>query len=479
MTTSFRWRLTAICLAAGIFRFRGLFANSFHADEALYASWARLIAVWRDPLLWGQALDKPPLLFYAQAFFYSLAGAPVEWAARLPNLIASLLLIPIMARLAWHLYREETTTLITATITAFSPFLIQFSPTAFTDPLLVCLIFAALLAQTRPKSARLAGICLGCAIAVKQPAWLFAPLFAAMGLLMGWSKQQWRNAGIGFLLIAIPLAIWDVARWHNNSWAALSRNYGGIRLAYSWELGLRWREWGKLWTLTHGVPLFGWLIVAVSPFYLWRTWRNWGRKSTADQLFLIFLTAYFLFHWLLVIPVWDRYLLPAIPLAAILLGRSTTLLIDHPFFQRRAFYHHAAWLLLAMAMSPAALRAKDGVYPIGGRPGADMGAAQVAAFLDEQAYPYGTVLYDQAYGWHWRYYLFDKTIYHAWFPNVDDLLDNLAAFGDVGTRLLILPPDHRAQLIESSLIEADYQLHWLFTATHPNGDAGMSLYQIE
>ena len=44
------WSVVIIWLGAAL-RLRGLFANTFHADEALFASWARLIAVWRDPLL--------------------------------------------------------------------------------------------------------------------------------------------------------------------------------------------------------------------------------------------------------------------------------------------------------------------------------------------------------------------------------------------------------------------------------------------
>ncbi|RMG96345.1 MAG: glycosyltransferase, partial [Chloroflexi bacterium] len=78
-----QWALLGVVWITAVFRFRALFANTFHADEALFASWARLIAVWRDPLLVTQAVDKPPLLFYLQAVFYPLFG-PVMWAARLP-----------------------------------------------------------------------------------------------------------------------------------------------------------------------------------------------------------------------------------------------------------------------------------------------------------------------------------------------------------------------------------------------------------
>ena len=90
--TDYRLRLVFITWLTAVLRLPSLFANSFHADEALFASWARLIAVWRDPLLQTVAVDKPPLLFYLQAFFFPLQG-PVEWAARLPNLIASIILV--------------------------------------------------------------------------------------------------------------------------------------------------------------------------------------------------------------------------------------------------------------------------------------------------------------------------------------------------------------------------------------------------
>ncbi|HID54780.1 MAG TPA: hypothetical protein EYP41_22425, partial [Anaerolineae bacterium] len=149
-----RWTLVGLVLLAFFLRLRGLFANTFHADEALFASWARLIAVWRDPLLVTQPVDKPPLLFYLQALFYPLQG-PVEWAARLPDFIASLLLVPLTAVFARYLERESQVSqisqifsgpLMAAAFVAFSPLTIQFSATAFTDPLLTFWLTASLAA---------------------------------------------------------------------------------------------------------------------------------------------------------------------------------------------------------------------------------------------------------------------------------------------------------------------------------------------
>ncbi len=131
-----------------VLRAPGLFANRFQADEALFATWAREIAVWRDPLLAMQPVDKPPLLFYLQALFYPLFG-PVEFAARWPIWIASLLLVPLVGILAWKLYRQVETAVFAAALVALFPLAIQFSPTAFTDPLLTFFLITACTAVPR------------------------------------------------------------------------------------------------------------------------------------------------------------------------------------------------------------------------------------------------------------------------------------------------------------------------------------------
>ncbi|MBN1963967.1 MAG: hypothetical protein JW910_04940, partial [Anaerolineae bacterium] len=67
-----------------------LFADSaLDVDEALFASFARQISHEGNPLLLGQPVDKPPLLFYVVAASFKLSGQPVAWAARLPNFLAS------------------------------------------------------------------------------------------------------------------------------------------------------------------------------------------------------------------------------------------------------------------------------------------------------------------------------------------------------------------------------------------------------
>ncbi|MCB0034183.1 MAG: hypothetical protein KDE51_09195, partial [Anaerolineales bacterium] len=251
-------------------RFPSLFANRFHADEALFASWARLIAVWRDPLLQHTAVDKPPLLFYFQAIFYPLQG-PVEWAARLPNFIVSILLIPLVGMIVWEVsgircqgsgVRGQVSGVrgavwVAAGLVAFSPLAIQFSATAFTDPLMSFWVVLALWFVLR-KRAFTAGFIFGLALATKYQALLFAPLLIVFAWQMGWSGRQWVRAAAGWLIPLTAVVGWEVARTGTfGLWTAQMSSYGGVRLAWSWELRPRLVGWLYLLPYVLG---WGWLI---------------------------------------------------------------------------------------------------------------------------------------------------------------------------------------------------------------------------
>ena len=69
-----------------------------HPDEALFAAQARTVSAWGDILLRGSDLDKPPLAIYSLAASFALLG-PSEFAARLPNVFASVLTLAVLYRL--------------------------------------------------------------------------------------------------------------------------------------------------------------------------------------------------------------------------------------------------------------------------------------------------------------------------------------------------------------------------------------------
>lgn len=474
MLRSWRFWLLVCCLLGASLRFHGLFANRFSADEALFAGWARLIAVWRDPLLLTQAVDKPPLLFYLQALFYPLFG-PVEWAARMPSLIASLLLVPLVAQLARRLTGDTLAAMVTALFVAVSPLAVQFSATAFSDPLLTFWVMAALYGATRPAPFR-AGLLFGLALATKYQAALFAPLLVGVVWLAGYGRdtKYWLRLSVGLLAVVGALFAWQAARPATGGLVALQwANIGGARLARSWELWPRLRGYARLWSLALGWPMI--ILAVVVILGLAGSRRVSSRVQPADALLALFIFGYLSLHWLWAVPVWDRYLLPVLPLVAILIARGLSLLwasAGQVSWARPVFI--LALVVLAIAHLPTAAAARSGRLPIGGRPDADGGAAAVARLLKDA--PYGTVLYDHEYSWHWRYQLFDSRVYVSWFPDADALLADLAVFAGQGPpRYIALPSSDSARPIIRRLLENGYRLEPLDAHA---GEPDMTLYRI-
>lgn len=462
-----RWGLTAVTLLAAALRWHGLFANSFHTDEALFASWARLLAVWRDPLLLTQPVDKPPLLFYLQALFYPLQGA-VPWAARLPNWIASLWLAPLTGQLAWRLTRERGTAVLAAFLLAASPLHVQFSASAFTDPLLTFWLAAALLAVLSGRWGW-AGVLFGLAAATKHQAWLFLPLLVGTAVLWQGTRthpetrrgmnaekrRDWLRAGgrwlAGFAPVWGAALLWMGVRGGGGRlWSQQMANFGGVRLAWSWELWPRLLAWLQLWPTVlpgAGLLLLVWLL------FSWRQRRNFRVANLwAWNLFILF---YALLHFVLAVPVWDRYLLPLTPLLAVSVSR-----IPYTVFGQRLTAHGSrltAYVFLIIALLPFGWVARNGRYPVGSFPGADSGAEATAALLADA--PYGTVLYDHWYSWQWRYHLFDSGVYVSWFPYPAALAQDLQAFGrDGAPRYLALPRGETADPVRRAVAAAGFAL---------------------
>ncbi len=90
--------LLLICAVAFALRLGPLFDNRFHPDEALFSTWALKIARGENLLLTGVPVDKPPLLIYLSALSFFIFGQS-ELAARVPNLMASVVSVVLVWRL--------------------------------------------------------------------------------------------------------------------------------------------------------------------------------------------------------------------------------------------------------------------------------------------------------------------------------------------------------------------------------------------
>jgi 4-amino-4-deoxy-L-arabinose transferase-like glycosyltransferase len=479
--------LSGLVWVAAFFRYDALFANHFHVDEALFASYARLIATWRDPLLAAQNVDKPPLLFYLQALFFPLMG-PVEWAARLPGFIASVLLVPLVALFAWRLYREAETSVLAAVLITLSPVAIQYSATAFTDPLLVSLLLLSLLLASGKSYPVLSGLFLGFAVVTKFQAWLFVPILIGITRLQEWTWQQWRRWLAGFLTTLLALVLWEVARSGGPVlWSNQIGNFGGVRAVWSWEVGPRLSAWAGTLQMAFGLPILVGLALLTFVILWVRANRKRDNAGSIDIMLILALLAYLIIHWLIAVPIWDRYLLLLAPLFSILLARAITVLWK--WSEEWSGRYQKRWKRIALQVAvsltlpglillgliPNAVRARSGQWPIGGQSTADQGAWQVANYLANE--PYGTVLYDHWYSWQWQYHLFDKGVYVSWFPHPDALAEDLDAFGDSGgDRYLILPASEAARPVKRAIATTDFQLHQVLLTDY---EPGMLLYRIE
>jgi 4-amino-4-deoxy-L-arabinose transferase-like glycosyltransferase len=452
----------------------------FHPDEALFASFARAIAVWKDPLLAATPVDKPPLLFYLQAICYPFLG-PKEMAARLPNLFASLLAVALTYKVTARLplnpggmsrYGGWRAGILAAVLIGLSPLAVAFGATAFTDSLMVAWGLAALLAAVSARPGW-AGFWLGLGLATKYQAAFFLPL--AAGLLWLQSKAS-GNARVWAPWVRLvggaagpvgAVVIWELARSGRFSLiGSQAAAYGAARLLQPGEWWARLIEWGEVGRYVVAPP---WLALLLALSVIWAL----SHGSPPPLLTAGWLVGYFLIHWLMNIHPWDRYLLPTVPVISVLAGHSV-----HDLFSRFLPARAACLLpvVLGISLLPAAVGAAAGTPPIGGDHGTFDGIDQVAAFFVD--HPYGTVLYDHWLSWELRYYLFDSHVYVSWFPDSQALIGDLQAFGADPPRFLLIPAWESPQLLLQVVPTAGFDLEHVLHARRPDGTISFILYRI-
>jgi hypothetical protein len=457
--------LSAILLGAFFLRVRYLTADRFHADEALYAGWA-LRVLDGDPFLLDVPVDKPPLYLLALVGSMRVLGTS-EVAARYPNLVASLVGIALLYRLAARLYGRSTGAWA-ALFLALSPFDILFARTAFTDPMLVAWTLGALCAIVEGHWFA-SGLCLGLAFATKQHAVVLIPLIIAAGWVTGVIKHAVVNLLSTTIGFALPFALvtwWDSARWaiRPGYWQQSAMSYGGLTWAAfdSWaDRFHEWLTWARYLTGSTVVGLSALIGVSILLIVEWR--RAPGKRETwLDTTWAAYALAYLLAHTVFQFSIWDRYLLPLAPLVSLLLARVTVRGIASlsslpplplPLRALRASVGKYARILSSLAkpnpqspipsLSPPlrvlrasvvkhkrvlcvsvvfllallpAWRAAHNGYPIGGEHWAYQGLDHVVAYLRQHAPP-DAVLYHHWLRWHYTYYLYDTEFELRWWQS--------------------------------------------------------------
>ncbi len=117
------------------------------ADEPRYAQVAREMLQrhdWITPVLNGHPwLEKPPLFYWSAMLAYKAAGGVSDWAARLPSVVFSSLLVFFVYAWARHIRRGMQ--LDAALITATAAMFVGFGRSASTDMPLTVMFTAAML----------------------------------------------------------------------------------------------------------------------------------------------------------------------------------------------------------------------------------------------------------------------------------------------------------------------------------------------
>ena len=400
----------------------------FHQDEALYSYWA-LHFLHDDPHFLDQWIDKPPLFIWLLAYCFQALGAS-EASARLLNIGISILTIPVVAAIA----RRAWTTVagvVAATAFALNPFAISYSPTAFTDPLLVLAGVCSLYAAQRSRGV-LTGLCLGAAMMTKQQGVLFVPLALAV-LIAGNTKVKPILAAVlrvsgGLALTVLPVLYWDSLRWAvaPSPWDLSVRNYGALEVVSidQW-LGRVARIAELLWYLTASHIV--WIVLvgaAVLAAVYARGTDHFPQRNTVFAVLLCgWIGVYWGIHAAFSLHLWDRYFLPIAPAFAILCGWVGARALSHGSDLWRPAVI-GLWIVLLL---PGAVQAARGGLPIGGDHGAYNGLREVSGWLDSNS-PAGAVLYHQALSWHLQFYLYENPRDYTvrWFASPVALADDAA-----------------------------------------------------
>lgn len=452
-------RTLLILLIAALLRFSGAaWEVRFHPDEAWFATFARTAAVHGAWMLPG-ALDKTPLTIYAQALsmhLFAVETTPAgildldiyrgEWAARLPSALAGMVTVAAIIALGRRMGGRRAGDLA-GLIAALSPYGIAYSAAAFTDGMMAMFI-AVGLAAARPtwRGGAWAGVLIGLAFACKQQG-LYAIPFC-LALLAA------RRSGLHQRLIAFALALaavagvvllWDAARTASTGWVSIfaqaaANNDPERFFPAPDELIPRLSAW-----LTFAPHL-----IAASPIWIALVMAARPRLKRLHRALLGLMLAFIVVHWLLRFNLYDRYLLPLLPISAALLGVMLT----------RA--HKLIIIALGALLIFSAAAAYRGDIPIGAAASAQRddgrsyaGIDQVAAYLDSRAL--GAIIYDRWLGWELDYYLGAWSNKRRVYYPTPDMLAAGAAQPDTAPRYFVAPTDVDAAPYLSALEGAAFR----------------------
>jgi len=349
----------------------------------------------------------------------------------------------------------------------------------------VALGLGALLAAARGRAGT-AGLLAGLAAATKQQGLLFLPLVLAAGALgPGLRRGGLLRLGLGFALVAAAALGWDAARVQRPGfWQQSLIAYGGLAPVPGEALAERGAAWlqlvGSFWTSPWvngiaAVVLAAWIILAAA--------GRAPRPTRMDAVLGLFFLGYLALHWLLTFQVWDRYLLPLVPVAALLVARGVVALARSlaraPGADRRGVGRAgvvAAGLAFAVGLAGPLVQATNSGLPVGGDHGAYDGIDELAAAIRAEA-PAGSVLYHHWLGYHYRFYLHGAPLRLHWYPDVQDLVHDATVYRRE-PRYIAFPSFRDGSAAAEALQAAGMELLPAYETRRRDGTASFRLYRL-
>ncbi|MBL8119535.1 MAG: glycosyltransferase family 39 protein [Anaerolineae bacterium] len=475
--------LVFVILIGSSIRFHALGQDMrFHPDEALFATFARTAAVQGDWLLHG-ALDKPPLTLYISAAAMRLFGVTTlddgvltleihagEFAARVPHVFASILLIACVYAIGKAVYRRQSSARYTAALlVSLSPMAIAFSATIFTDNFLLFFVTLSVWMACWKRWAW-AGMWLMAGFWCKQQALLYVPIIVGICWIeSNKNKQALINPIIRIIIPVfagiIMLFLWDGLRGQATSlWdLAVANNQPG-RLELIYELQTRIELWARyagyligpgLITTVLGITVIGAFILA------W--WKQLeGNPKAFNILWIIFISVYVSVH-LVAINLYDRYLL--LILVPVILLSAHAIEILRVYARRIRNVQVIGWALIMGYMIvtlPTSWEAGDGKLIIGGDQGRHQGIDELGQFLDQQRL--GAIIYDPWLSWELGYYIgtwSDKR--RVYYPSPELMIRDAIVERDPAPRYFVVPNWENPEPWLSALSSASFSIREVYS----------------
>jgi 4-amino-4-deoxy-L-arabinose transferase-like glycosyltransferase len=420
----------------------------FHSDEALYSTYARNAAVHGDWMLSGP-VDKPPLTLYGIALGMHFFAASVndlnvidvpprlgEFAAFTPGFFAGLITVALVFALALTLYGQKsvTTALLAALLVAVSPYAVAYSASAFTDAPMLVFMTASVLAAARERPGW-SGLLMGLSFASKPQGLLYVPLVAGIYLLRNVTRSRRdlsvaaRNCALGLGVVLAALLIWDTARPETSVFVLGSVNISQDRFFVRPD---EWLPRLETW-LAHGDVLLGLPLLTAALTLAGITFTAINRDRR-DGLLLVWIIGFGLLHWMAAFFTFDRYLLPLVPVLALLAARALVG-VWHQAGKRPALLAALIAGILLLSL-PAQHDPRADVF----RSTSPDGFFRAADFLNSKSL--GAIIYDRWLGWEMGYYMgawSDKR--RVYYPEPVQMARDARCNSDPAPRYLLAPAD--------------------------------------